>query len=254
MHLSSCGHLYCGICTLGRETAATCSFGSCRKEIGADRLYSIPYLKGRSGEGRRSSKVFVSQSSPKFDAILKYLKNIPTFKSADGSRRAREKVLIFSQWTSCLDMLQPHLVHAGYKYARLDGTMQLADREKQLAMFKKSPSISVLLLSLMASACGLNITEATHVLLVDGWWNPSVEDQAVDRTHRIGQTKPVSVVRFVTEDTIEFKLIELQEKKRAMIKDIMYGCSVAQKPDTTEENLADLFGVNVDEDEEDEED
>ena len=70
--------------------------------------------------------------------------------------------------------------------------------------------VSIILLSLMATCTGLNITEANHVVMVDSWWNPTVEDQAVDRSHRIGQKKPVTVVRFVAEDSVELKILDLQ--------------------------------------------
>merc|ERR1712060_301425 len=99
---------------------------------------------------------------------------------------------------------------------RVDGAMGLAAREKALAEFEADPTVTVLLLSLKAAGLGLNLACANHVLLLDAWWNPSTEEQAVDRAHRLGQTRPVKVLRFAISGTVEDSILRLQEAKQHM--------------------------------------
>jgi SNF2 family DNA or RNA helicase len=98
------------------------------------------------------------------------------------------KSLVFSQWTSMLNLVEPHLKSRGIGYVRLDGTTR--DRRKVVSTFQSDDGPPVFLISLKAGGTGLNLTEADHVFLLDPWWNPAVEDQAADRAHRIGQTRP----------------------------------------------------------------
>ncbi len=122
------------------------------------------------------------------------------------------KALVFSQWTSLLDLVEPELVRAGIGFLRLDGSTR--DRGAVVAGFQDPGGPPVLLISLRAGGVGLNLTAADHVFLLDPWWNPAVEDQAADRTHRIGQVRPVIVHRLVSEDTVEEGILALQERKR----------------------------------------
>ncbi len=124
------------------------------------------------------------------------------------------KALIFSQWTALLNLVEPHMHKAGHDFVRLDGSTR--DRAGVVAAFQSEEGPPVMLISLKAGGTGLNLTEADHVFLMDPWWNPAVEDQAADRTHRIGQEKPVLVYRLVTEDTVEERILVLQDKKRAI--------------------------------------
>ena len=124
------------------------------------------------------------------------------------------KSLVFSQWTGLLDKIEPHLVENGIEYVRLDG--QTRDRQGVVDTFQGEDGPPVMLISLKAGGTGLNLTAADHVFLMDPWWNPAVEDQAADRTHRIGQDKPVLVYRMVAEDTVEERILTLQARKRAL--------------------------------------
>ena len=128
---------------------------------------------------------------------------------ADGHR-----ALVFSQWTSLLDLIEPHLQGDGVRFVRLDGST--VDRAGVVAEFQADDGPPVMLLSLKAGGTGLNLTAADHVFLVDPWWNPAVEDQAADRAHRIGQDKPVMVYRLVARDTVEERILELQARKRSL--------------------------------------
>jgi superfamily II DNA or RNA helicase len=124
------------------------------------------------------------------------------------------KALVFSQWTSMLDKVEPWLKKAGIAYVRLDGSTR--NRGAVVERFQDSEGPPVFLISLKAGGTGLNLTAADHVFLLDPWWNPAVEEQAADRAHRIGQDKPVFVYRLVTEDTVEERILELQDRKRAL--------------------------------------
>jgi superfamily II DNA or RNA helicase len=126
------------------------------------------------------------------------------------------KALVFSQWTSLLDLIEPHLKESGIAFTRLDGSTSTDDRAKAVQTFQGEGGPPVMLLSLKAGGTGLNLTAADHVFLVDPWWNPAVEDQAADRAHRIGQDKPVMVYRLVARDTVEERILELQARKRSL--------------------------------------
>jgi superfamily II DNA or RNA helicase len=145
------------------------------------------------------------QTSSKLERLLDAIDDA----AADGHR-----ALVFSQWTSLLDLIEPHLVSAGVAFVRLDGST--IDRAGVVGKFQADDGPPVMLLSLKAGGTGLNLTAADHVFLVDPWWNPAVEDQAADRAHRIGQDKPVMVYRMVARDTVEERILELQERKRGL--------------------------------------
>lgn len=127
------------------------------------------------------------------------------------------KTIVFSQWTGMLDLVEMSLNQACVQYRRLDGTMTLVSRDRAVKDFNSDPEITVMLMSLKAGNLGLNMVAACHVILLDLWWNPTTEDQAVDRAHRIGQTRPVTVSRITIKDTVEDRILALQEEKRKMV-------------------------------------
>lgn len=124
------------------------------------------------------------------------------------------KCIVFSQWTSFLDLVEPELRSNDIGFVRLDGSTR--DRGAIVDAFQDPAGPPVLLSSLKAGGTGLNLTAADHVFLLDPWWNPAAEDQAADRAHRIGQTRPVTVYRLIAKDTIEEGIIALQERKRKL--------------------------------------
>ncbi|KAM7525122.1 hypothetical protein LguiA_015024 [Lonicera macranthoides] len=130
---------------------------------------------------------------------------------------AGEKAIVFSQWTGMLDLLEACLKSSSIQYRRLDGTMTVVARDKAVKDFNTLPEVSVMIMSLKAASLGLNMVAACHVLLLDLWWNPTTEDQAIDRAHRIGQTRPVTVLRLTVKDTVEDRILALQQKKREMV-------------------------------------
>ncbi len=130
------------------------------------------------------------------------------------SRDAGHRALVFSQWTSLLDRVEPHLREAGLDFTRLDGSTR--DREGVVTTFQAPDGPPVMLVSLKAGGTGLNLTAADHVFLLDPWWNPAVEEQAEARAHRIGQERAVVVHRLITKDTVEERIFALQEKKKRL--------------------------------------
>ncbi len=126
------------------------------------------------------------------------------------------KALVFSQWTSLLDLVEPHMEASGITFSRLDGSTR--DRAAVVRGFQEETGPPVMLVSLRAGGTGLNLTAADHVFLLDPWWNPAVEDQAASRAHRIGQSRPVMVHRLVAEETVEEKILGLQKHKRALFE------------------------------------
>ncbi|MEL6191260.1 MAG: DEAD/DEAH box helicase [Bacteroidota bacterium] len=129
------------------------------------------------------------------------------------------KVLIFSQFVKMLQILKKDLDNEGVKYAYLDGSTR--DRKQQVEQFQSDESIRVFLISLKAGGVGLNLTAADYVFLLDPWWNPAVEKQAIDRSHRIGQKNTVFYYKFITKDSIEEKILKLQQKKSRLSDDII---------------------------------
>jgi SNF2 family DNA or RNA helicase len=135
------------------------------------------------------------------------------------------KALVFSQWTSLLDLTEPHLQAANMNYLRLDGSTR--NRADVVRAFQEEDGPPLLLISLKAGGTGLNLTSADHIFLFDPWWNPAVEDQAADRAHRIGQERPVMVYRLVAVDTVEERIVSLQQRKREIAEVAVGGADQA---------------------------
>ncbi|HLU46627.1 MAG TPA: DEAD/DEAH box helicase, partial [Planctomycetota bacterium] len=129
------------------------------------------------------------------------------------------RVLVFSQFTSMLDIIEESLREEGVRYSRLDGSTR--DREGEVRRFQEDAAIPVFLISLKAGGHGLNLTQADTVIIYDPWWNPATEEQAAARAHRMGQTLPVHVHKLVTAGTVEEKIVELQRSKRELAESII---------------------------------
>jgi hypothetical protein len=133
----------------------------------------------------------------------------------------KHKVLIFSQFTSLLGMVKTRLANLGLHYAYLDG--QTKDRELEVRRFQQQPEIEAFLISLKAGGVGLNLTAADYVFLLDPWWNPAVEAQAIDRAYRIGQKRQVFAYRMIARNTVEEKVLAMQQDKRELAQSIITG-------------------------------
>jgi SNF2 family DNA or RNA helicase len=166
--------------------------------------------------------------SGKLDLLLETLTDL-----ADEGHRA----LVFSQWTSLLDLVEPRLAAANLGFLRLDGSTR--DRAGVVAQFQDKDGPPVFLVSLKAGGTGLNLVAADHVIHLDPWWNPAVEQQATDRAHRIGQDKPVFVWKLVSEGTVEERVLALQERKKAVAASVL--ADAAGIDDLGEEELLQLL-------------
>ena len=158
----------------------------------------------------------------------------------DELRSAGPRALIFSQFTSHLELVQDELTHAGVAWLYLDGGTPLRERARLIEAFQGGEG-DVFLISLKAGGTGINLTAADYVIHLDPWWNPAVEDQATDRAHRIGQTRPVTVYRLIARGTVEERILQLHASKRALVADVLDGSDVAGKL-TTKDLLALIAG------------
>ena len=134
---------------------------------------------------------------------------------------SNHKMLVFSQFLGMLSLIKNKLDADGVKYLYLDGSTPAKDRKELVDKFQTDESIQIFLISLKAGGVGLNLTAADYVYIVDPWWNPAVEDQAIDRTHRIGQTKKVFSYKMICKNTVEEKILQLQEKKKSLAKELI---------------------------------
>jgi SNF2 family DNA or RNA helicase len=127
--------------------------------------------------------------------------------------------LIFSQYIKHLDLFRSYLDEKEITYAYLDGSTR--DRQEQVETFQNNEGIKIFLISLKAGGLGLNLTAADYVFILDPWWNPAIEAQAVDRAHRIGQDRTVFTYKFITKNTVEEKILALQRTKKQLADDLI---------------------------------
>jgi SNF2 family DNA or RNA helicase len=152
-----------------------------------------------------------SHESVKINELVRYI----------SDKTANHKILIFSQFTSMLALIKEELNVNNIDYEYLDGKCSIKQREKSVNNFQENEKLRVFLISLKAGGMGLNLTAADYVFIVDPWWNPAVEEQAIDRCYRIGQDKNVFAYRMICKDTIEEKIIQLQAKKKKISNDLI---------------------------------
>src|SRR4029077_6874072 len=157
---------------------------------------------------------------------------------AEGAERGR-KAIVFSQWGEPLERLAAAL--APFGPLQYHGKVPNRERQGILDRFKNEPRKHVLLMSFGTGSVGLNLQFANYVFLFDRWWNPAVEDQAINRTHRIGQRNPVFVTRFITEDTIEGRIAEVLERKRQLFAELIEQNEPPPSLGLSEEEIFGLF-------------
>ncbi|OIT00341.1 helicase-like transcription factor chr28 [Nicotiana attenuata] len=209
--VTSCTHVFCKTCLMNfAESRGKQACPSCDKPLTFD-------SNANNDKGDSSSK---PTTSTKIEALRE---EIRFMDERDGSAKG----IVFSQFTSFLDLIHYSLHKSGVNCVKLVGSMSMAERNAAVTTFTEDPECRILLMSLKAGGVALNLTVASHVFLMDPWWNPAVERQAQDRIHRIGQHKPVRIVRFVIEDTIEERISELQEKRKLFFEGTVGGSSDA---------------------------
>ena len=153
---------------------------------------------------------------------------------------SNHKILVFSQFLGMLDLVRKRLDADNIKYVYLDGSTPATERQNIVTQFQEDESIQIFLMSLKAGGVGLTLTAADYVYIVDPWWNPAVEDQAIDRTHRIGQDKAIFAYKMICKDSIEEKIILLQQKKKSIANELISeDASFVKK--LTKEDLEYLF-------------
>ncbi|XP_057474411.1 DNA repair protein RAD5A [Actinidia eriantha] len=202
--LTPCAHRLCRECLLASwrtHTSGLCPV--CRKTVSRQDLITAP-TKSRFQIDVEKNWV----ESSKVAALLKELEIL---------RSSGSKSIVFSQWTAFLDLLQIPLSRSSIPFLRLDGTLNQLQREKVIKQFSEESDILVLLMSLKAGGVGINLTAASNAFVLDPWWNPAVEEQAVMRIHRIGQTKKVMIKRFIVKGTVEERMEAVQARKQRMI-------------------------------------
>jgi len=169
--------------------------------------------------------------SGKFDDVL---------AQWDTVQRAGHKVLFFSSFEKHLQLFRREFEQRGHAYAWLTGDTAIPDRAREVERFQKEPAVQAFFMTVKAGGTGLNLTAADYVFLLDPWWNPAVEDQAIARAHRIGQTRPVTALRFLARGTIEEKIRQLQDRKKQMGQEFF--AADLEVPKLTRAELEDLLG------------
>ncbi|KAJ7259896.1 P-loop containing nucleoside triphosphate hydrolase protein [Mycena rebaudengoi] len=159
--------------------------------------------------------------SSKLIAVQRLVKGLPR----------GEKIMIFTHFVTTLDIIAEMLSRSGLEYTKYDGRMESGARERALNRIKKEEECTILLVSIMAGGTGLDIPACNHVVLMEPWWNPYVEDQAISRAHRIGQKRDVRVYKLIVEDSIEDSIVKTQDAKREVIGSLLSLCAV---PDVDE--------------------
>lgn len=241
--IASCGHTFCRGCIQEyTSTSGQYSCPSCLKPLTIDltgrrnannqeTTNKIKGYKRSSILGKIDLQEF--QTSTKIDALRE---EIALMLQKDAAAKA----IVFSQFTSFLDLITFSLQKSGIKCTQLNGSMSIQARDQTIEKFSNDPDCKIFLMSLKAGGVALNLTVASHVFLMDPWWNPAVEQQAQDRIHRLGQYKPIRVVRFVIANTIEERILRLQEKKQLVFEGTVGGSSEALGR-LTEDDLRFLF-------------
>lgn len=204
--ITHCAHIFGSDCiTRVIETQHKCPM--CRAELPDDRCLVQP----AAGLGEAEERdIDIDTSSSKIEALLDIL-------HATRTNKPGTKTILFSQWTSFLNIVQKQLVDRDYGFCRIDGTMDARARDQALHVLAHDPGCTIMLASLSVCAVGLNLVAANQVILMDSWWAPAIEDQAIDRVHRLGQTKETTVFRLVMEDSVEEWTLEIQQEKRKLM-------------------------------------
>ncbi|KAJ5223581.1 hypothetical protein N7468_008123 [Penicillium chermesinum] len=204
--ITACAHTFCRAC-IEQVISRQHKCPLCRADIKDNSTLVAPATN--LGEDADTATADPQSPSSKIEALMKVL-------TAQG-QAPDTKTVVFSQWTSFLDLVEPHLEARGINYVRIDGKMNSIQRDNSLTVFTKDPSCTVLLASLSVCSVGLNLVAANQAILADSWWAPAIEDQAVDRVYRLGQKRETTVWRLVVEDSIEERVLDIQKRKRDLM-------------------------------------
>ena len=240
--LLPCMHKSCKECVLGyfdklEDKGEETSCPVCRKgPIRTDQLLEVVYDEPSSQQEQmiRLRKAHNFKSSVKLNALIESLQDL---RKVDR----KFKAVVFSQFTGFLDLAGDILKSNQFKFLRLDGSTSQKQREDVLKELNEIEDNVILLISLKAGGVGLNLTSANHVYLMDVWWNEAIENQAIDRVHRIGQERDVNVIRFCVKDTIEDRVLQIQQRKSVLVDNALGGKSTEHNRKERIENLKLMF-------------
>nr|GEZ36124.1 SNF2-related, N-terminal domain-containing protein [Tanacetum cinerariifolium] len=214
--VTKCEHVFCNQCIREHLSSddSQCPSSECKELLSGSTVFCKSTLKICISDDVASS------GSVKSEDLEPSSSNGPI----DSLKIEATKALESSKIKAALEVLQsiskPDDITRFLHGWRLDGTMSVVARDKAVKDFNTLPEVTVMIMSLKAASLGLNMVAACHVILLDLWWNPTTEDQAIDRAHRIGQTRPVTVFRFTVKDTIEDRILDLQQRKREMVESV----------------------------------
>ncbi|KAM7256471.1 hypothetical protein ACFE04_012212 [Oxalis oulophora] len=232
--ITCCAHVFCRSCILKtlQRTKPNCPL--CRRPLKHSDLFSAPPDSSDSTEISSSRKT----ESSKVAALLKLL-------IASRDEDPARKSIVFSQFRKMILLLEEPLKEAGFKTLRLDGTMNAKKRAQVIEEFgtEGANGPTILLASLKASGTGINLTAASRVYLFEPWWNQAVEEQAMDRVHRIGQKEPVKIVRLIARNSIEERILELQDKKKKLAREAFGKRDSKDRREVSEDDLRGLMSL-----------
>lgn len=180
-------------------------------------LKTLAQLKKESSGSSHARRKYLERLADDWETSGKIEKVIEILQ-ATRERNEGEKTIVFSQFTSLLDLLEVPIFRNGWDYKRYDGSMTSNARNEAVIEFSDKPNCTIMLVSLKAGNAGLNLVAASQVIIFDPFWNPYIEEQAIDRAHRIGQMRPVQVHKILVPNTVEDRIVKLQEKKRSLIE------------------------------------
>lgn len=212
--ITKCAHIFCTPC-LERVIELQGKCPMCRAELESFNSTTVKPAAEVSAkpeptaESEADNASLEKNTSSKVEQLLQIL--------AASAKDKTNKTIIFSQWTSFLDLIQVHLSSAGYKYTRIDGSMSATTRDASLEALDNDPDTTIMLASLSVCSVGLNLVAANQIIMADSWWAPAIEDQAVDRVHRLGQKRETTVFRLVVEDSVEERVLGIQSDKRRLM-------------------------------------
>ncbi|KAG6007531.1 hypothetical protein E4U21_005832 [Claviceps maximensis] len=200
--ITNCKHVFCRAC-ISRAIEIQHKCPLCRNKLSEESLLEP------AEETAFDESFDITTQSSKTQAAMQIIR--ATLNNS-GS-----KVVVFSQWTSFLNIVQNELDNAGIKYCRVDGSMNAEKRDGAIRALDTDAETRIMLASLAVCSVGLNLVSADTVILLDSWWAPAIEDQAIDRVHRLGQTKETTVWRLVVEGTVEDRVLDIQQEKRKLV-------------------------------------
>jgi SNF2 family DNA or RNA helicase len=208
-----------------------------------DRTKSLAELKKEGMRNKKAKKAYFDRLEHDYKPSAKILRTMDILDEI-STESPQEKILIFSQFTTLLDILEIPLRRAGVRFTRFDGSMNAKDRAGAVEAFRREPTVKLMLVSLKAGNAGLNLNCASRVIIMDPFWNPYIEEQAIDRAHRIGQRYNVIVRRVVVPGTVEDRILTLQEQKRELINSALDENAARSLARLGQRELAYLFGLS----------